>query len=272
MGDLNFSTNPAERREPSTAEMADGFPCNEADRKLFNWLFWCFGQEILSVLAAADITPSNASHTQLLEAIQKLIPPNIDTNTFLTSVNGNATGGIVQPDSNNRFNFRLSNGRNWTLQLPEQQAIQHLNNPINILVHSQDRSSGNFDTGNVNLNLNSLSGVTVPQGAKGVILQAATSVSGNQSQIAQSNGSTLAFAWILAGGTLSSANFTRVAQVSNMVSYADTNLGGDDNDNTSYPSVRINGTNLQYRAKVIFSNTSGVDTGVIVLRLVAFTF
>ena len=115
MANLNFSTDPGERREPTPDEIANGFPCNEADRRLFNWLFWCFGQEILSVLEAANITPSNTSHTQLLEAILSLIPQNTDTNTFLTSINGDSDGGNVQPDSNNRFNFRLSNGRNLSL-------------------------------------------------------------------------------------------------------------------------------------------------------------
>ncbi|MFQ3247916.1 MAG: hypothetical protein ACI9SP_004575 [Arenicella sp.] len=206
------------------------------------------------------------------DQLWKAIPASI----FLKDINGDSDGGNVAANPSRQFILGMNNGVQWTLQLPSESAqtpgVQYLNNPVDILNVSQAKGSGNFDTGNVNLNLNAISGVTVPSGATGVILQTATSVSGNNDRIGQANSATAGFAWIQAGGSLSAVNFSSAGQVSNLVSYVDTDLGGSDNDNTSYPLVRLNGTNLPYRARVYWgSDFTGTDAGFLRIRLVGFT-
>ena len=203
----------------------------------------------------------------------------LPTEPTIKSINGDTNGGTVNVDSLRRFSIATNGGPTWTLQLPaetpqepQKPAFVYLTNPVDILNRAQTKASGNFDTGTVNLNLNSLSGVTVPSGATGVILQTCCGVSGNQSRIGESNSATFGYSWIQAGGVPSSATFTHVGQASNLVNYVDTNLGGGDNDCTNYANVRISGTTLAYRGRIYWgSNFTGVDTGYCIIRLVGFT-
>jgi len=271
-----FADGNENRRFPTADEIENGFPCGDADINLFNGLFWCIQKEIVEVIKAGNLVPSNGSHTQLRDAILSMIPNFVNTNTFISSINGDSNGGPVNVNANNQIVIARSDGRTWTINLPEapepRPAMDYFTTPVTILNVSQTKAAGNFDTGNVNLNLNSLSGVTVPSGATGVVIQAATGINGNQERPGESSSVTDGFAWIQAGGTLSNINATTVAQIPNMVSYVDTNLGANDNDDTSYPMIKLNGNNLAYRARVRWANTNGVDTARLVIRLVAFTF
>ena len=124
------------------------------------------------------------------------------------------------------------------------------------------------------INLNSLSGVTVPSGATGVMIQAATSVSGDQLQV----GNTIAgeFAWVEAASTvsgISGANFFNVNAAPSLVSYTDSNLGGDDNDNTAYPIIPLSsGNSIAYRARVRYQSTTGIGLAFaqISVRVIGF--
>jgi len=268
MADFNppFANENDQRRFPTVLEKANGFGCGDADLNLFNGMFWCIQKEIVEVIKAGGLAPSNASHTQLRDAILALLPENTDTNTFLNAINGKANGAVNVTTANNQLTFSLSNGRNWTVNLPDV-GISMLNTPADILNVAQP-ATANYDSGNVNLNLNLISGVTVPAGAQGVILQAATSISGDQLRVGQNIDG--GFVWIQAGGALSSANSFSPATAANVVSYVDTNLGGNDNDSTSYPMVKINGTTLPYRARARWDGFNGLDTAYLRMRLVGF--
>lgn len=155
------------------------------------------------------------------------------------------------------------------------QAIQFLPNPVTIFRIIRTLLQGTFDTGNINLNLNSLIGVTVPAGATGVLLQSACSVSGDQLQIGQSIAGEFAQIEVASTvGQLNGGNFSDPTQAPTLVTYADTNLGGNDNDNTSYPMIELNGgTNIAYRGKLIFQNLGfGLTTSTMSLRVIGFTF
>lgn len=67
-----FAEN-GERREPTVDEQDGGFACGPADMLLFNWLFWSLQTEVVNVITAAGLAPSNESFTQLRDAINELI-------------------------------------------------------------------------------------------------------------------------------------------------------------------------------------------------------
>ncbi len=75
-------------------------------------------------------------------------PPTVDTNTFITSFNGNSTGGLVTPDANNRIVVQRSNGTQWQLQLPVTTAaftcMAAQIRPLNGNGNSFGRSNFNF--------------------------------------------------------------------------------------------------------------------------------
>lgn len=65
--------NSAEKRFPTADERANGFPCGPADIRLFNGMFWRIEAELNAVLAEGGITPSDASFTQVRDAILAMI-------------------------------------------------------------------------------------------------------------------------------------------------------------------------------------------------------
>lgn len=76
----------AERRSPSLTEREQGFPCDAADRALFNQLFFRLEAELGHVITHAGLTPTDARFTQVREAIQALIAAATgagDTSQFL---------------------------------------------------------------------------------------------------------------------------------------------------------------------------------------------
>lgn len=262
-----FANDNTAKRFQNATEALQGFGCGPVDLKLFDGLIHQIQAELGEVITWGGITHTNDRNTLVREAIQAKLTP------FLKSVNSDIDGGVIAANGSRQFLLKMSNDIEWKLQLPAQPAgTSYLSAPVDILSVNQSKSGGDYDSGNVNLNLNTLSGVSVPAGATGVILQTATGVNGNQDRIGQSNTATFGYAWIQAGGTTSSTTFTNVGQASNLVSYSDTNLGGGDNDNTSYPLVKISGTSLTYRARVYWSSDfTGEDTGFLRIRLVGFT-
>lgn len=72
----NFSppfSSSADRRFPTSDERQNGFECGPADQELFNGLHYRVEAELLNVITAAGITPSDDSMTQVRDAIQALI-------------------------------------------------------------------------------------------------------------------------------------------------------------------------------------------------------
>lgn len=65
------STGP--RRNPTSDERANGFPCGAADQTLFNGMFHRLEAEIGNVITYAGLTPTDASFAQLRDAIVALI-------------------------------------------------------------------------------------------------------------------------------------------------------------------------------------------------------
>lgn len=62
-----------QRREPTSTEIANGFPCGPADQQLFNELMYRESQlmkEIENVIMGAGMSPSDAVLTQLRDAIR----------------------------------------------------------------------------------------------------------------------------------------------------------------------------------------------------------
>ena len=237
---------------------------------MFNKLFHQIQAELGEVITWGGITHTNDRDTLVREAIQAKLTP------YLDEINGDGNGGIIQVNGNRRFVLTMSDNTEWELQLPaeaaQEPAFEFLSTPKDIINVTQNRTDGSYDTGNVNLNLNTLSGVTVPAGATGVMLQTGVSVSGVQEQPGASNSTTSSFAWILAGGTLTGSDMYTTNARNNLVCYVDTNLGANDNDNVSYPIVKLSGTTLAYRARIKYPTSSGTEHAVAVIRLLGFTF
>jgi hypothetical protein len=86
----NFATPFAQtgpRRNPSSDERANGFPCGPADQTLFNGLFHRIESELNNVITYAGLTPTDADFSQVRQAIQVLIDAATgggDTETYLT--------------------------------------------------------------------------------------------------------------------------------------------------------------------------------------------
>lgn len=68
-----FSSTSGDFRFPRTDEYQNGFPCDEADRELFNGLFYQLQSEMLAVFTEGGITPSDTDFTQLKQAILAMI-------------------------------------------------------------------------------------------------------------------------------------------------------------------------------------------------------
>lgn len=62
--------NAGPKREPTSDEITNGFPCGPADRELFNWLINATQSEIDAVISKSGLTASNADLTQLAQAIR----------------------------------------------------------------------------------------------------------------------------------------------------------------------------------------------------------
>lgn len=266
-----FANENTAKRFQNATEIAQGYGCGDADIDLFNGLMFQIQSELGEVITWGGVTHTNARHTLVREAIQNMITP------YLLSVNGDSDGGTIAANGNRQFILQMSDsGPQWTLQLPDEEAQQpafsFLSSPVDIINVTQNRTSGSYDTGNVNLNLNTLSGVTVPAGATGVMLQTGVSVSGVQEYPGSSSSITSSFAWILAGGTLTGSDMYQTNSRNNLVCYVDTNLGANDNDNVSYPIIPISGTTLPYRARIKYPTSSGTEHAVAVIRLIGFTF
>ena len=259
--DPAFGLLNATKRYPDETEANAGFLCGPADRDLFNGIIHQLCAELGEVITYGGVTHTNDRHTLVRKAIQNMLTP------YLEEVNGDSDGGEITVTD--QIVLTRSDAVEWTLNMPTS-GISLYTTPKTILDINQSKSA-DYDTGNVTLDLNTLSGVTVPSGAKGVIVRCSTGVNGNQDRIAESSTATFGYAWIQAGGTPAATNYTFVDQVNNMVSYSDTNLGGGDNDNTNDAIVPITGTDLVYRGRVYWSgDNTGTDTGRLRMRLLGF--
>lgn len=65
--------NSASRRNPTSDEKINGFPCGPADQLLFNGLFYRLESEIGNVISYAGLTGSDADMSQLRQAIAAMI-------------------------------------------------------------------------------------------------------------------------------------------------------------------------------------------------------
>lgn len=64
------------RREPTSPELADGFPCGPADQHLFNELVYRLSQmnaELVQLIVGAGLSPSELSNSQVYDAVIALI-------------------------------------------------------------------------------------------------------------------------------------------------------------------------------------------------------
>lgn len=62
--------NAGPKREPTSDEITNGFPCGPADRELFNWLIYASQTEFDAVISKSGLTASNADLTQLAQAVR----------------------------------------------------------------------------------------------------------------------------------------------------------------------------------------------------------
>ena len=147
-----------------------------------------------------------------------------------------------------------------------------LDTPVEILNKQQDRDQGTWDSGNITVDLEALPGVTVPSKAVGAILRFATSISGNEAA-----GDKFAWLHISAAkniGLLDTGGYESALEAPTLVTYVDTNLGFNDNDDTNDASIAIersgSAVNFAYRAKIRYADALGVDTGYARIYLVGF--
>ena len=164
---------------------------------------------------------------------------------------------------------------NSTGEISSSGGLEILDTPVTVLSFTRTRTAGDYDSTNVTLDLDTLSGVTVPPGAKGVILQTAVGINGYQESPGTSGGGVGgAFVHIEAAktaGLLNGGDLTNSGQVPTLVGYVDTNLGANDNDSTSYPIIPLNDTSIAYRAKARWDGTfTGTDNAFITIRVVGF--
>lgn len=61
----------ATKRAPNTDELANGFPCGDADKQLFDWLAWWESGQIAQAIAAGGFTVDDIDLGRLAKAIQK---------------------------------------------------------------------------------------------------------------------------------------------------------------------------------------------------------
>lgn len=114
--DPPFADENVSKRFATVEEVAQGFPCGPADRDLFNMLLHQIQAEIGEVITYAGIAHTNARNTLLREAIVDLITP------YLDQINGDSDGGTIIVNANRQFVLRMSDGTEWTLQLPTDSA------------------------------------------------------------------------------------------------------------------------------------------------------
>jgi len=196
----------------------------------------------------------------------------VDTNTFISAINGDTNGGNVGFNAARVLPIQRSDGQTWNVQLPP--SSQMLANPVRILNVAQDRSAGTYDSGNVTINLNALGGVTVPAGAVAAIIRCGSSVSG-QNNTGGGVASLFAYGHIEVARTaaqLNGGNFFSPMAVVTQATYVDTNLIGSDNDDTNDVIVPLNGSSIAYRAKSRFNDTFGIDVGVSRISVIGFIF
>lgn len=61
------------RRNPTSDEKANGFPCGPADQTLFNGLFHRIESELGNLISYAGLSPTDANYTQVRQAVVALI-------------------------------------------------------------------------------------------------------------------------------------------------------------------------------------------------------
>ena len=92
------ATPSSQRREPTVAEVANGFACGPADVTLFNELMYRASgmeAELKAILTDAGITPSAADLTQVLQAIRKLTGISARSKWITTTQNFTVPDGIT---------------------------------------------------------------------------------------------------------------------------------------------------------------------------------
>lgn len=196
----------------------------------------------------------------------------VDTNTFISAINGDTNGGNVGFNSARVLPIQRSDSQTWNVQLPPSSQILPV--PRRILNVTQARSDGTFDSGNISINLNAVAGVTVPAGAVAAIVRCGSSVSG-QDTPGLGVASLFAFGHIEVASTvaqLNGGNFFSPMSVVTQATYVDTNLIQSDNDDTAEVIVPLNGTSIAYRAKVRYNNNLGIDSGTARISIVGFIF
>ena len=61
----------ATKRAPNAGELANGFPCGDADKELFDWLAWWKSGQIARAIAAGGLTIDDTDLDRLARAIQQ---------------------------------------------------------------------------------------------------------------------------------------------------------------------------------------------------------
>ncbi|KQV28089.1 hypothetical protein ASC97_07000 [Rhizobium sp. Root1203] len=125
--DLPFADS-GERRFPTTDEQANGFGCGPASLPLFNGMFWAIQAEIGAVINSAGISQSNASMTQLLQAIQALIAAatgNADTSAYLLTAQARARLPIFPEVLNTNGHFGVTSPATGQVRIPAGVSFQH---------------------------------------------------------------------------------------------------------------------------------------------------
>jgi len=185
---------------------------------------------------------------------------------------------LVCPKFDNSFISWLNTLKNNQIELCEAiddfdpASVTMLDTPIRLLNVAQERSAGTFDSGNVTVNLANVSGVTVPNNAKAAIIRANSGISG-QNDSGGTIASLFAHCHIEIARTaalLNGGNFFSGQAVTTQITYVDTNLQHNDNDDSTEAMVGLNGTSFAYRAKCRFNDNFGTDTGIARLSLVGF--
>jgi len=185
---------------------------------------------------------------------------------------------LVCPKFDTSFIAWLNTLKNNQIELCEEiegfdpASVTMLDTPVRILNVAQARADGTYDSGNTTVNLNSLSGVSVPTGAKAAIIRANSGISG-QNDSGGTIASLFAYCHIEIARTsalLNGGNFFSGQAVPTQITYVDTNLQHNDNDDSAEAMVGLNGTSFAYRAKCRFNDNFGTDTGIARLTLVGF--
>lgn len=137
----NFATpfaSSGPRRNPTSDERANGFPCGPADQTLFNGLFHRIESELANVITAAGLTPTDASFNQVQQAIAALIDAATgsgETENYLLMSQAIARLPIMPEVLSADGRINITSPANGTVRLPG--GVNFLHRGINTQVTNQ---------------------------------------------------------------------------------------------------------------------------------------